>query len=552
MSRARFTYARVGRTQSALLVLLLLVTLAVTAVLTREGSEAARAHEKVAGRLLQEQAAFAAERYSSITEASISSLFATVFNRHSRDSAQVDIRDFRQLDTFPKEYEAGCSCQPHQHFLYQFGYDYSNNELITTKPISPLDQHSIAKLLHGQPHAQLHKGWRMTLAASEPLSSGSIMGAAIRLDESERPSYAIGFVADSSYLWLPRMTLEKFNEAIPLPAGSSVAARDRFAISILSRGKPIFESGVPSEYFADAVVQPAFGGFVIRASIQAPAARAILGGTLPSSQRPKFIGLMVLASLLLLVVLVLTKRESELAQVRADFVSGVSHELRTPLAQIRMFTETLLLGRVRNEAERKRSLEIIDQEAKRLTALVDNVLHLSRAERGAVRLTPAATPLAPAVREVIETFAQLPRSRGVEFRGELEDRLIASVDPNALRQILLNLLDNAVKYGPPRQRVYVGLAMFEEHARLWVDDEGPGIPVRERERVFEAFYRATTNLDSKVVGTGIGLAVVRELAGLLGGKVWAEDAPGGGARIVVEFPEAYLRAAEATGDWAVA
>ncbi|HSL71118.1 MAG TPA: HAMP domain-containing sensor histidine kinase, partial [Longimicrobiales bacterium] len=198
------------------------------------------------------------------------------------------------------------------------------------------------------------------------------------------------------------------------------------------------------------------------------------------------------------------------------------------------------------------SLEIIDQEAKRLTALVENVLHLARAERGVARVAPTETLIAPSIRETVSTFAQLPRSRNVEFRLELEDRLVASVDPGALHQIILNLLDNAVKYGPAGQRVGVGLAMFEQHARLWVDDEGPGIPARERERVFEPFYRAGYQTDSKVVGSGIGLAVVRELTALLRGRVWADDAPGGGARIVVEFPDAYLRAEEATGGWAVA
>ena len=124
---------------------------------------------------------------------------------------------------------------------------------------------------------------------------------------------------------------------------------------------------------------------------------------------------------------------------------------------------------------------------RRLTALVENVLQLGRGERGSLTLAPTATQLAPTIREVIESFAQLPRSRNVDFRQELESRLVATVDPSALRQILINLLDNAVKYGPSGQRVYVGLAMFEEHARLWVDDEGPGIPKAQRQRVFEAF-----------------------------------------------------------------
>jgi signal transduction histidine kinase len=135
---------------------------------------------------------------------------------------------------------------------------------------------------------------------------------------------------------------------------------------------------------------------------------------------------------------------------------------------------------------------------------------------------------------------------------EIEDRLMAMVDLEAFNRILSNLLDNAVKYGPAGQRVNVGLAMFEQHARLWVDDEGPGIPLRERDRIFEPFYRSSLHAQSGVAGSGIGLAVVKELTDLLEGRVWAEGAPGGGARIVVEFPNAYLRPEEAAGGWAVA
>jgi signal transduction histidine kinase len=94
--------------------------------------------------------------------------------------------------------------------------------------------------------------------------------------------------------------------------------------------------------------------------------------------------------------------------------------------------------------------------------------------------------------------------------------------------------------------------MFEEHARLWVDDEGPGIPKAQRQRVFEPFYRSPEHVSARVAGSGIGLAVVRELAALLGGTAWAEESPGGGARLIVEFPQAYLRPEEAAGGMAVA
>jgi signal transduction histidine kinase len=238
------------------------------------------------------------------------------------------------------------------------------------------------------------------------------------------------------------------------------------------------------------------------------------------------------------VALLQLRREYELGRLRADFVSGVSHELRTPLAQIRMFSETLLLGRVRSDSERLRSVEIIDQEARRLTHLVENLLHFSRSERQATRLSPAPAPLSALVREAVEAFAPLAAARGMTLATDLADGLVALVDADALRQMLLNLLDNAAKYGPARQTVTVGLEASEGRARLWVDDQGPGIPAADRERIWERFWRLERDRGSSIAGTGIGLSVVRELVALHGGRAWVEDAPGGGggARFVIELP----------------
>jgi signal transduction histidine kinase len=262
--------------------------------------------------------------------------------------------------------------------------------------------------------------------------------------------------------------------------------------------------------------------------------------------------LIVIGTLIVLAVL-LVRKEAELVRMRADFVSSVSHELRTPLAQIRMFTETLLLGRVRSDVERRRSLEIIDQEARRLTNLVENVLSFSKAEGGRQpRLAPEPTLFAADVRAAIESFAPMCRIRSVEIRDELQENIAAHMDRNALRQILINLIDNALKYGPAGQRVTVGAALFGEAARLWVDDEGQGIPEAERERVFDSFFRMQRDVDARMAGSGIGLAVVRELVRLHGGRAWAEAAPGGGARMMVEFPDAFLRIDTTESDLAAA
>src|SRR5206468_2917658 len=201
-------------------------------------------------------------------------------------------------------------------------------------------------------------------------------------------------------------------------------------------------------------------------------------------------------------------------------------------------SETLTLGRVRSEEERRRSLAIIDQEARRLTHLVENLLHFSRSERQTAHIAPEPTALAPLVQEVIDGFAPLAAARGVTLAASVPEDLVVPADPGAVRQMLLNLLDNAVKYGPAGQEVRIGATLENGVARLWVADRGPGIPRADRERVWERFWRLERDRDSSVAGSGIGLAVVRELADLHHGRAWIDDGgpDASGTRVVIELP----------------
>jgi signal transduction histidine kinase len=274
-------------------------------------------------------------------------------------------------------------------------------------------------------------------------------------------------------------------------------------------------------------------GWTVETAIDPAAAPLLVIGGLPRSRLPVLLALLGVAAGLLFAAALLLRRERALQRLRADFITGVSHELRTPLTQIRMFAETLLLGRVRSEEERLRALRIIDREARRLTHLVENVLQFSRGEQGAVNLLLEERELAPLVAEAVESFGLL--APGVEFETRLKGGVRARVDEDALRQVLLNLLDNAVKYGPLKQVVRVGLSTDGGRVRLFVEDEGPGIPAADRARVFERFRRLDRDRRSAVAGAGIGLAVVRELVDRHGGRAFVEDGARG-ARLVVELP----------------
>jgi signal transduction histidine kinase len=293
---------------------------------------------------------------------------------------------------------------------------------------------------------------------------------------------------------------------------------------------------VAAKYSVADTIEPNFGRLITRVGLNTDFAGMLVVGGLPRSRVPMLIALFVIAAGLLTVALLQLRRQQELARLRTEFVSGVSHELRTPLAQIRWFAELLHMGKLRSEEERARSAGIIDQEARRLTYLVENVLNFSRSENGTNRISPSPVDFDHEIDEAIELFAPLARARKMTVASALDSSAVVSLDRDALRQILLNLLDNAVKYGPAGQTITVGSEIAGDRARIWVEDNGPGIPHDQRQRVWEPYVRLTREAESATGGSGIGLSVVRELVTMHGGRTRAESAPGGGARVVIELP----------------
>lgn len=311
----------------------------------------------------------------------------------------------------------------------------------------------------------------------------------------------------------------------------SVVVRDAAGGTVAS-SRNRFESDYAAYHVLDA-----FGGVETRVTLRPDIAELVFPEGLPRSNLPLVIASLTLALALVFGGALLLRREDELQRLRTDFIASVSHELRTPLAQLRMFAETLLLGRVRNEAERTRSLEIIDQEARRLSHLVENILQFSRAERQAVVLSRVEQPVAALLRETVEIFQPVARARQVTVTAALAEDAVARVDAAALRQIVLNLLDNAVKYGPAGQAVHVALKCVGDGVRISVEDEGPGIPASDRVRIWKAFQRLERDVNSAVAGSGIGLAVVCELVMAHEGRAWVETPESGrGARFVIELP----------------
>lgn len=288
------------------------------------------------------------------------------------------------------------------------------------------------------------------------------------------------------------------------------------------------------------------GGLTARISVRPAVAAERVSGGEPESRLPLLLAVFGLTLALFGVAVVQLRRQQELVRLRDDFVSGVSHELRTPLAQIRLFADLLETGRLHDPAQRARSVRIINEESRRLTFLVENILHFSRSQRDANRLSPGPVEAGALVHEIVDAFA--PLARDAEFATRVEPGVVARIDRDAFRQVLLNLLDNAAKYGPRGQTVQVGMAVVGFAVRVWVADQGPGVPAEDRQRVWQPYRRLERDAEGATGGSGIGLAVVRDLVELHGGRAWVEDAPGGGARFVVELPGATYAGPPGEGD----
>jgi signal transduction histidine kinase len=296
------------------------------------------------------------------------------------------------------------------------------------------------------------------------------------------------------------------------------------------------DTGIDTSYAGTDSLDARLGGLHFLVAIDPAAADRLILGGLPRSRLPEVLATACVAIALLGMLLYLFRRQEELARLRDEFVSGVSHELRTPLAQIRLLAELLHMGKVPAE-EQDRSLRIIDKEARRLSFLVDSILSFTHSRRG--RLAPVSTDIAAEIDEIVSGFEPLAEAHGVRLTTRLERGIVASVDRSALRQVVLNLLDNAVRYGPSGQDVTITTRAEAESWTLEVSDEGPGIPADERERIFTPYYRMARDTGGAVGGTGIGLAVVRRLVDEHGGRVHVASANGdgsAGARFVVALP----------------
>jgi len=230
-------------------------------------------------------------------------------------------------------------------------------------------------------------------------------------------------------------------------------------------------------------------------------------------------------------------RITDLHRLKSQFIAAVSHELRTPLTSITAYAETLQagVGEVDGPTQ-ERFLRVIHDESRRLTRIVDDILDLATMDSGRVRLSCRVVDARVILDDALDVIRPIAGNRTIEVCLPEGERADVHADPDLLKQLLVNLLENAVKFTGSDGRIEIGLDRETSAVRLWVADDGPGIPNDKLDAIFERFFQIDGSNVRRHGGSGLGLAIARSIAAWHDGRIWAESHEGQGARFVVSLP----------------
>lgn len=241
------------------------------------------------------------------------------------------------------------------------------------------------------------------------------------------------------------------------------------------------------------------------------------------------------------VVTVLISRRHRIVRLQADFVANVTHDLRTPLTSIRLYTQTLQTGMLKDEPELvEKSIRTILRETEWLEAMIDRVLTWRAASKDMDSPNMKTDCISRTVKAAVDRFQRMVQGTDVDFSYKLNTTAHVTHDEQAIHSIVLNLLVNAFKYTKKNKVIELRLFDFSDHVVLEVEDNGIGFPQSEEKRIFMPFYRVDSRLSGKSSGAGLGLAIVRHQVALNKGNILVRSEPGKGSKFIVQFPIAVI------------
>jgi signal transduction histidine kinase len=504
---------------------LLVVAGSVTA-LAYEAAGLDRSHRAAAAGVLRDYSAFAADQFARLAAARVAAVARGVLEPVACRSSRT-AREMAALDQVKSAALAAAACPTAPRGGNFFEIDTDSGRIAFTAGPEP----ETARRLAASLPLVGSSSFRLVSDDGDVRLVGFWRGS-----PPDGPKHLVGFVAAASML-RPVFDAIVDGERL-LPGSLTPPAQNRhyFAVEVIdASGRPVYRSGDRLGALAvDRPIESPETNMIVRLGLNEASASQLLIGGLPASRLPTVLALLGTAVGLLAIGGWQMQRERRLAQMRVDFVRSASHELRTPLAQIRMFTETLQLGRVRSWEEVTRSLEFVDQQSRRLSRLVENLLTF--AHRGRQRRPDAAAvDLGRFLADTAEAFQPIIVAAGQQLRVEVREPSVVRADREWLTQVVTNLLDNATKYGPAGQTISVTVERGGTEALIVVADQGPGVPPGDRTRIFAPFVRLSREHEERTGGTGIGLAVAAELVAAMHGRIWADEAASGG-RFVVALP----------------
>ncbi|MEX0837862.1 MAG: HAMP domain-containing sensor histidine kinase [Gemmatimonadota bacterium] len=543
MSRA-FHLRRPAPTSTTMLAVFLLAIVVLACALAVQAYATARSHQATTEAVLSDYAGIAAAEYGRVAREHLSRVFDVAFDeipRRYRPGRMPDPVEVRwDLDDAARAIR--CPCPGLQDPSLVFRTDLRDGRSSFEGALAAADGEAVTAFVRSRLASTPAERYELATLGAESGAGDAVVLWATVFDEQDVPVMAYGVVIDRRALtelaehWYERHAL--LPEAIT--RGEDEAGLVRVELHGADSGL-LFASHEDSRMgmVAADTLDRYLGGVVVEASIRPDAADRLVIGGLPSSRLPFSLALLGLTLAVGAAGLWEVRKHQQLARLREDFISSVSHELRTPLTQIRMLAELQADRKLRTDEERERANRIMARESQRLTQLVENILHFSRSR--AVPRSPS--PLQPVVlqecvSDVAEAFRPLMDRDAGTLETDIPGGLAVMGHRDALRQVLSNLLDNALKYGPPGQTVRIGATAGTGVVRIVVDDEGPGVPEQDRSAIWEPYMRLPRDVDGHKPGSGVGLAVVKTLVGELEGRVWIDDAPGGGARFIMELEAA--------------